>query len=85
MKDDAEGAETDELKEANIDMMGDMYDTESETSDKEAKNYNCAFCQKIFTEKKRMKHVEVCDLEEDNESQEEGIVQENLSCPYCQE
>ena len=29
-----------------------------------------------------IKHVDLCDIEENNESEEEG---ENVSCSYCQE
>ena len=38
VKDDAEGAEYDDLEEANIGKMDDLFERESETSDKEAQN-----------------------------------------------
>ena len=38
MKDDAEGAEYDDLEEANIGKMYDLFKTESGTSNKEAEN-----------------------------------------------
>ena len=37
--DDAEGAEYDDLEEANIGKMDNLFETKSETSDKEADNY----------------------------------------------
>ena len=39
VKDDAEGAEYDDLEEANIGKMDNLFETKSETSDKEADNY----------------------------------------------
>ena len=41
VKDDAEGAEYDDLEEANIGKMDELFEPESETSDKEAENYMC--------------------------------------------
>ena len=45
----------------------------------------CDFCQtnvidKVYT----MNHVEMCDAENIQKSEEEGIAQENFSCSYCQ-
>ena len=61
--------------------MADLFETESETSDKEADNYKCVFCQKMFIDNTELiKHVELCDVEENKESEEDG---ENVSCPYC--
>ena len=48
VKDDAEGAEYNDLEEANIGKMDDLFETESETSDKEADNYKCAIGQKMY-------------------------------------
>lgn len=80
VKDDAEGGEFDDIEEANIAKMDDLYETESETSDEEADNYKCAFCHKMFMDKTElMKHVEMCD---NMESEEDS---EYFSCPYCQE
>ena len=76
VKDDAEGAEYDDLEEANIGKMDDLFETESETSDKEAENYKCAICQKLYID-----NTELCDVEENKESEED---RENVSCPYCQ-
>ena len=55
---------------------------ESETSDKESKNYKCAICQKMYIDNTELiKHVELCDVEENKESKED---RENISTPYCQ-
>ena len=35
-----------------------------------------------FDQTELIKHVELCDVEENKESEEDG---ENVSCPYCQE
>ena len=48
VKDDAEGAEYDDLEEANIGKMDDLFETDSETSDKEAENYEGAICLKMY-------------------------------------
>ena len=49
VKDDAEGAEYDDLEEeANIGKIDDLFETESETSDKEADNYKCISFQKMY-------------------------------------
>ena len=62
--------------------MDDLFETESETSDKEADNYKCAFCQKMHIDNtKLIEHVELCDIEKNKESEED---RENVSCPYCQ-
>ena len=71
----AEGAEYDDLEEANIGKMDNLFETESETSDKEAENYKRAICQKMYID-----NIELCDVEENNESEED---RENDSCPYC--
>ena len=63
--------------------MDNLFETESETSDKEADNYKCVFCKKMYIDNTELiKHVELCDVEENKESEEDG---ENVSCPYCQE
>ena len=63
--------------------MDDLFETESETSDKEADNYKCVFCKKMYIDNTELiKHMELCDVEENKESEEDG---ENVSCPYCQE
>ena len=54
----AEGAEYDDLKEANIVKMDNLFETELETSDKEAENYKCAICQKM-----NIDDTELCDVE----------------------
>ena len=72
----AEVAEYDDLEEANIGKMDNLFETESETSDKEAENYKCAICQKVYID-----NTELCDVEENKESEED---RENVSCPYCQ-
>ena len=47
------------------------FETESETSDKEAENYKCAICQKMYIDKTELiEHVELCDVEENKESEE---------------
>ena len=63
--------------------MDDLFETESETSGKEVDNYKCVFCQKMYIDNTELiEHVELCDVEENKESEEDG---ENVSCPYCQE
>ena len=63
--------------------MDHLFETESETSDKEADNYKCIFFQKMYIDNKELiKHDELCDIEENKESEEDG---ENNPCPYCQE
>ena len=76
VKDDAEGEEYDDLEKANISKMDGLFETESETSNKEAENYKCAICQKMYID-----NTELCDVEENKESEED---RENDSCPYCQ-
>ena len=44
----AEGAEYDDLEEGSIGKMDNLFETESETSDKEAENYKFAICQKMY-------------------------------------
>ena len=81
--DDAEGAEYYDLEEANIGKMDKLFETELETSDKEADNYKCAFCQKMYIDNTELiEHVELCDVDETKESEEDG---ENVSYLYCQE
>ena len=81
VKDDAEGAEFDDLEEANIVKMDNLFETKSETSEKEAENYKCAICQKMYNDNTELiEHVELCDVEENKESEED---RENVSCPYC--
>ena len=73
----------DGLEEANICKMEKLFETESETSDKEADNYKCVFCKKMYINNtKLIEHVELCDVEENKESEED---RENVSCPYWQE
>ena len=82
MKDDAEGAEFDYLEEANIGKMDDLFETELETIDKEAENYKCAICQKMYIDNTELiEHVELCDVEKNKESEED---RKNVSCPYRQ-
>ena len=62
--------------------MDDLFEIESETRDKEAENYKCAICQKMYIDNTELiKHVELCDVEENKESEED---RENISTPYCQ-
>ena len=62
--------------------MDGLFETESETSDKEAEKYKCAICQKIYINNTELiQHMEPCDIEENKESEED---RENVSCPYCQ-
>ena len=56
--------------------MDNLFETESETSDKESENNKCAICQKVYID-----NTELCDVEENKESEED---RENDSCPYCQ-
>ena len=59
----------------------DFFETESETSDKEA-DYKCVVCQKMYIYNTELiEHVELCDVEENKESEKD---RENVSCPYCQ-
>ena len=51
------------------------FETESETSDKEAENYKCAICQKMYIDNT----VLIEHVEENKESEED---RENVSCPY---
>ena len=42
--------------------MDNLFETESETSNKEADNYKCAFCQKMYIDNTELiKHIELCD------------------------
>ena len=62
--------------------MDDLFETESETSDKEADNYKCAICQKMYIDNTELiQHMELCDVEENKESEED---RESVFCPYCQ-
>ena len=81
VKDDAEGAEYDDLEETNIGKMDNLFETESETSDMETENYKCAICQKMSIDNTELiEHVELCDVEENKDPEED---RENFSCPYC--
>ena len=43
--------------------MDNLFETESETSDKEAENYECALCQKVYNDNiKLIEQVELCDV-----------------------
>ena len=62
--------------------MDDLFETESETSDKEVENYKCAIFQKMYIDNTELiEHGELCDAEENKESEED---RENVSCLYCQ-
>ena len=62
--------------------MDNLFVTESETSDKEAENYKCAICQKMYIDNtKLIEHVKLCDVDENKESEED---RKNVSCPYWQ-
>ena len=62
--------------------MDDLFETELETCDKVAENYKCAICKKMYINNTELiEHVELCDVEENKESEED---RENVSCPYCQ-
>ena len=62
--------------------MDDLFETESESSNKEADNYKCIFFQKMYIEiTELIKHDELCDVEENKESEED---RENNSFPYSQ-
>ena len=62
--------------------MDILFEKESENSDKEAENYKCAICQKIYMDNTELiEHMELYDVEENKESEED---RENFSCPYCQ-
>ena len=53
--------------------MDDLFKTETETSNKEADTYKCVFCQKMYINNTILiKHVELCDVEENKESEEDG-------------
>ena len=63
--------------------MDNLFETESETIDKEAENYKCAICKKMYINNTELiEHMELCDVEENKESEEDG---EHISCPYCQD
>ena len=62
--------------------MDNLFETELETSDKEAENYKCAICPKMYIDNTELiDHVELFDVEENKESEDD---RENVSCPYCQ-
>ena len=47
--------------------MDDLFETELETSDKEAKNYKCAIWPKMFIDNTELiEQVELCDVKENN-------------------
>ena len=59
--------------------MDNLFETESETSDKEADNSKCAFCQKMYIDKTELiKHIELCGVQKNKDG-------ENVSCSRCQE
>ena len=61
----------------------DLFKTESETRNKEAKNYKCAICQKMYIDDiELIDHVELCDVEENKESEEDRQI--NVSRSYFQ-
>ena len=63
--------------------MDNLFETESETSDKEVDKYKCVFCKKMNIDNTELiKHMKLCDVEEKKKSEEDG---ENVLCPYCQE
>ena len=52
--------------------MDDLFETELETSDKEAENYECAISPKMYIDNtKLIEHVELCDVKENKESEED--------------
>ena len=62
--------------------MDELFETDSETSDKEADNYKCTICQKMYIDNTELiEHVELCDDEENKESKED---RENVCRPYFQ-
>ena len=62
--------------------MGDIFETELETSDKEAENYKCAICRKMYIDNTELiEHMELCDVEKNKDSGED---RDNVYCPYCQ-
>ena len=82
MKYNDEGAENDDIEEANIGQMDNLFETELEASDKDAENYKCSICQIMYIDHTELiEHMELCDVEENKESEED---RENVSCPYCQ-
>ena len=63
--------------------MDELFETESDTSNKEEDNNKCVFCKKIYIDNTELiKHMELCDVEENKESEKDG---ENISYHYCQE
>ena len=80
VKEDVEGADYNDLEEANIGKMDDLFETELETSEKEANNYKCGICQKMYIDNTELiQHVELCDVEENKESEED---MESVFCTY---
>ena len=60
--------------------MDNLFETVSETSDKEAENYKRVFCQKMnIDHTEQIKHMELCNVEEHKDSEEDG---EKVSNPY---
>ena len=48
--------------------MDNLFETESETSDKETDSYKCAFCQKMYIDNTELiEHMELCDVEENKD------------------
>ena len=62
--------------------MDDLFEIESEIRDKEAENYKCVICQKMYIDNTELiNHVELCDVEGNKESVED---RKNISTPYYQ-
>ena len=62
--------------------MDNLFETDSETNNKDAENYKCAICQKMYIENTELiEHVELCDVEENKVSEED---RENISYLYGQ-
>ena len=52
-------------------ILARCFETESETSDKEAENYKCAICQKMYINNAELiEHMELCDVEENKQSED---------------
>ena len=63
--DDVYRAEYDDLEEAKA-KMDNLFETESDTSVKEADNYKCVFCKKMYID-----NIELINHVENKESEEE--------------
>ena len=52
--------------------MDDLFETELETRNKEAKNYKCVIYQKMYIDNRELiEHVELCDVKDNKESEED--------------